>query len=276
MSEAAESDKGLRFLLSMGFPKNEALEIMASSGWQEIGKIPEKELTELGQFLQASFGEKCRAVLLRLMEHGTQARIKMAYGRMPTVNEMRIGLRSINKLMERSGLTDRDIGYLKEIAFIDFLTERSYSKASEVALGRIFESRIKLLTDLGFKKEEALTIVSTPKGTRWLMGLDKSKLLEMRFVLAQYGLESAMKTLLISSLAHGKPPASPDVLGEQLKKLFLAGKRKGLSFEKTRKILEKEPHFVSAEVQRFENYLGQRRRTKTLRPIQKTLLRRRK
>ncbi|MEM4598252.1 MAG: hypothetical protein QW400_01015 [Candidatus Diapherotrites archaeon] len=276
MSETTETDKGLRFLLSMGFPRKEALEIMASGGWQEIGKMNEKELTELGQFLKTSFGEKCRAVLLKLMEPGKQSRIKMAYGRMPTVNEMRMGLQSINALMNRSGLTDRDIGHLKESAFIDFLTERSYSKASEVALGRIFESRIKLLTDLGFKKEEALTIVSTPKGTRWLMGLDKSKLLEMRFVLAQYGLESAMKTLLISSLVHGKPIASSAELGEQLKKLFLAGKRKGLSLEKTRKILEKEPHFVSAEAQRFENYLGQRRRTKTPGPRQKTLLRRRK
>ncbi|MCX8190137.1 MAG: hypothetical protein N3F05_02820 [Candidatus Diapherotrites archaeon] len=259
----SEVEKGRKFLLMLGFTTDEALRIRSKAIWQEIERMPEKDLMEMANILLSNFGQSSRELLIRLLDPANWRRIKATRGRFPTLTEIKATLQVFNELISRYGLSNKDIGEVKASVFVEFLAERRYQKAKEIVLERFFGSKITFLSEFGFKKEEVFAIVSTAKGAKWLFDIDKEKLIEMKQVLSQYGLAHMMRPLLITWFAHGKFPQNPPALKDRIKKLFLLGRTYGLTMAKTRRLLTKNPHFICFDPERFGNYLYNRIQNKT-------------
>lgn len=243
---------------------------LASPGWRNLLTLPLKEFEDLMHALKINFEQPTRAtVLAKLTNFEFQQSMQKATGKEIPVERIKYAISNMKDLIKPWKLDAVSAQRIIAEHMWDFLFMRK-KEAEESVLGKIFGNKIKFLSERGIPKEDVFAILKTPKGARWLMALDVRWAQEMRATLSKYKLGSIFPVFIWADL-HASPRAEPRArtpaeLEEQIKNIIAIGAKHGLTEEKVKAILRREPHVLVYGPNFFERYLGMRSR---LRPIAK-------
>ena len=264
--------KKLALLHKVGFPEKDSWLWKKSKEprWKKLLEKPMSEFKPLVEGLEATLGkEGARRVILKLVNPKFRLQYaKVKHRATPTRSEIMNAIKLTEKMTKNLGFekSTRKEFIVKNMWEFLFKKER---EAKEALIKNMLGPKYKFLIQHGFRKSDIMGLLKTPRGGKWLITISYTWMREMKAALSRHRLGSLFPNVMRASLYGRLLTSTPQGLKNKIQLLIETGARNGLSEEKVKALLRKQPHLLIYPASVLDGYLKPaRHRTPKARPKQ--------